>query len=104
MPEQWKIEIFDRGNGRIAFRPDLRGAEDGDPLRAAVGDLISWTNRTDRGIRLEAVNPPDIPHFNRTVGAGQPSEFFKFDGDPIEYRCVDPPQNHKITKPDPLVS
>jgi hypothetical protein len=97
MPEQWKIEILNSGNGRITFLPDVQGAGAGDPLHAAIGDLISWTNRTDKDISLEAVNPPNVPNFNRTVPAGQPSDFFQLDRDGIEYRSINPPQSHSIT-------
>jgi hypothetical protein len=103
MPESWKVEIFDRGNGTIAFRPDVRGAKDGDPLRASIGDLISWTNRTDKEVNLETIGPQKVPNFNRTIRAGEPSDFFQLDRDRIEYRCIDPLQNHEIRQFDPLV-
>jgi hypothetical protein len=59
MPEQLLVEILDDGTGGVVFRPD--GGNDGQPLRAKPSDLVVWSNRTDRELTLESVDPPGLP-------------------------------------------
>jgi hypothetical protein len=96
MPERRKIFILPDGSGGVVFLPDVRGAENGDPLRANIGDLVSWTNRTDRKVALQAVPPGSIPNFDREIDADRPSDFFQIGALPITYRCESPLKEHTI--------
>jgi hypothetical protein len=96
MPEVWKIEIWERPKGKIVFLPDQDDAGDGDPLRANVRDLVSWTNRTDRKIELAPVAPPDVPNFAQTIPPGGETDFFQLPQGNIVYECKNPQQNHEI--------
>jgi len=43
----WSIKIVPaKSGGGAAFQPNLAGFEQGDPLPAQQGDLVSWSNRT----------------------------------------------------------
>lgn len=44
--QSWSINIVPRGKG-VQFNPDVDGAEPGKPLKAQIGDLVSWNNQTD---------------------------------------------------------
>ncbi len=44
--QSWIINIVPAGDG-VALNPDVYGALPGSPLQAQVGDLVSWSNRTD---------------------------------------------------------
>ena len=42
----WSIRIVSAAGGTSAFQPRVPGANPGDPLKAQVGDTISWGNDT----------------------------------------------------------
>jgi plastocyanin len=97
MAEIWKILIHDATDGGVAFRPDVKGAKRGDPLKAVKGDLVSWTNRTDRALTLAA---DDGSSFGKEVKevkvpAGESTWFFEVTA-AVTYRCKRPAQTHKI--------
>jgi hypothetical protein len=92
--DEWVIEIKKAPGGGVFFLPDVRNAKPGDALRAKAFDLVSWTNRTDQEVALEA----PVANFNRTIPAGQPSTAFVLSVEPkrLEYQCINPPQRHVI--------
>jgi hypothetical protein len=98
MPNQFVIEILNAPDNGVAFRPDLPGAQAGDPLHARPNDLVLWSNRTDRDLTLESIEPP-APGLDQELKAGQTSDLFITPSDgtqSITYRCTRPVQQHVI--------
>ena len=58
MPNSWGIEIGIL-NGMVAFRPNVPGAQVGQPLGVAQNDLVHWINRTPLTIVLLSSQPPE---------------------------------------------
>ena len=92
MPNQFSIEILDAPNDGVAFRPDLPGAKEGDPLRVRPNDLVSWSNRTNRNLTLESIDPPGM---HLEIAAGDQSDLIVVTQN-ITYRCTHPVQQHVI--------
>jgi plastocyanin len=44
MAQVWSIMI--NGNVPAKFNPDVFGTNSGEPLKAQLGDLVSWNNQT----------------------------------------------------------
>jgi hypothetical protein len=42
----WSVHIVADGTG-AAYRPTIPGARNGDPVKAQVGDIVTWGNATD---------------------------------------------------------
>jgi hypothetical protein len=78
MADQWKIEILEDKNGGVGFRPDRHGAQIGDNLLARPNDLVSWSNRTNRDVVLEAIEPKGL--FRQQIAAGDQTWFLKING------------------------
>ena len=57
MANSWGIIISQPPDGTIVCTPDVAGAHDRQPLGANVGDLVTWNNRTNHEIVLQAVAP-----------------------------------------------
>src|SRR5262245_44071227 len=97
MANQFVIAIVSDGPNRVAFRPDLPGAQVGDPLHAKPSDLVVWSNRTDLDLRIESI-PPGQP-LDQDLAAGDTS-FSQFlvpgDQPTIEYQCTKPQKGHTI--------
>jgi len=41
----WSVHIVAQGNG-AAYKPTIPGAQIGDPVKAQVGDIVTWGNAT----------------------------------------------------------
>ena len=100
MPDQFTIEILDAPNDGVAFRPFLPCAQEGDSLHARPNDLVLWSNRTNRDLTLESIEPPalEAPGLNQEIKAGQTSDLFIIPPgtQSITYRCTWPVQQHVI--------
>jgi hypothetical protein len=109
MARQWVIEIFDKPNGDVIFRPDVRFVQDNQPLTVKNGDAVSWTNRTEHELTIVVLNHPLDPNlakrFDRKIAARDETSSFPIKGGdlPIAYRCVGFPQQHNITAVDAVV-
>lgn len=73
---QWSITIVQVSPSSVAFRPDLPGAQNGQPLGALAGDLITWNNTTNNAHLLQRTNPaPGGSNFlTNQIPAGQVSD------------------------------
>ena len=96
MANRWTINILQKMDGTVAFRPDLNGAAVGQPLGVHMGDLVTWNNKTDRTITLVSISPPAL-FLTEPIPAGEASDPIFHVGDKmINYACVDPPQQQHI--------
>ncbi len=71
MAQQWGIIIEEVG-GKVVFRPDVPGAQAGDPLGADVGDIVTWNNRTNDAHHPVATEPGGL-FLTEDIPAGQVS-------------------------------
>ena len=98
MSDQWSIEILSGPRGAVYFLPDVRGAKIGDPLQAQVGDVVTWSNRTDMDLDLQAVDKTKFPNFDRSIPAGEQSDLFLITSLEFDYCCKTPVKCHKIVE------
>lgn len=87
MPD-WLINIVASDSGDAEFVPDLRGAQQGQPLQADQDDLVTWYNQTDDVHQPwqtdSSYHPLDGSPLVDAVPAGQPSD---------TYNCTQPSTN-----------
>lgn len=83
--------------GKVAFRPDLPDAKQGDTLNVNEGDLINWNNRTDDAHQPAATNLKD-KYLTNEIPAGKPSSpAYKIPTYEIKYKCEND-ANDKVGK------
>jgi hypothetical protein len=46
----WSVHIVAQSNG-AAYKPTIPNAQIGDPVKAQVGDIVTWGNETDNLVR-----------------------------------------------------
>jgi hypothetical protein len=104
---QRSIKIIQLDKDTVAFQPDVEGAEQGQPLGAMTGDLITWNNTTGRDLELQVLSieppgttPPQQIFQNIKLPPGVSAPIFNVSqdvGTTITYRCKNPTvQPHSI--------
>jgi hypothetical protein len=86
MPNTWGIEIGIL-NGMVAFRPNLPGAQIGQPLGVAQNDLVLWINRTGLTIALVSTQPANLFLAN-PIPPGQGSQPFYMARSSVTYHAM----------------
>jgi plastocyanin len=75
----WTVKIVEI-NGVAAFVTDFPDSEQGDPLQAMQGDLVSWNNTTDNVHQPWETDPNYNPKTSSTLSGvlppGQPSNWY----------------------------
>ena len=85
MAESWSI-IIETVDETVVFRPDIPGAQAGQPLGANSGDLVTWNNRTDEAHWPVATDPKG-EYLTEDVPAGEVSDpIYKIDKT-VKYKC-----------------
>jgi hypothetical protein len=106
MPNSWGIEIGIL-NGMVAFRPNVPGAQVGQPLGVAQNDLVHWINRTPLTIVLLSSQPPGM-FLAEPIPPGQGSRPFFMARDTVAYAAMNagpfPSQPHLIVVVSPPVA
>lgn len=84
----WVVNIIESDSGDAEFVPDLRGAQQGQPLQADQDDLVSWYNQTNDVHQPwqtdSSYNPLAGSPLADAIPAGQPSD---------TYNCTQPSTN-----------
>jgi hypothetical protein len=105
MSNQWSIKIIDLGGGKIAFQPDLPGAQQNQPLGVNKNDLVTWNNTTNKTLTLKSINPAST-FLTDPIPAGKVSDpIFKVTAS-VTYACTNPttPQHSIQIAPPPATS
>jgi plastocyanin len=108
----WTVKIVEI-NGVAAFVPDFPNSQQGNPLQAMQGDLVSWNNTTDNVHQPWETDPNYNPKTSSTLSnilpSGQSSNWYncsqpKPTGNPppppprtwtVYYYCSQHPANHQ---------
>jgi hypothetical protein len=98
MPNTWSIMINQNPDGTVSFKPDVAGAQAGQPLGVQPNDLVTWNNRTNQALTLQSI-PPGT-YLTDPVPAGQvssPAYAVGATAGTVTYSCVQPlQQQHSI--------
>ena len=86
MAESWSIIIEEVG-GKVVFRPDLPGAQAGQPLGANNGDNVTWNNRTDEFHHPVATEPAG-EFLTDDIPAGEVSSPIFNISKSVTYKCA----------------
>jgi hypothetical protein len=66
--QSWSIKIVP-SNGGVSLDPDVYGVRPGTPLKAGVGDLVSWNNESGEKRTISVAQIGDIASEALDVGA-----------------------------------
>ena len=104
MPNTWSIHINQNPDGTVVFRPDVPGAQPGQPLGVQANDLVTWNNATNQTLTLQSINPAGL-YLTDPIPAGQVSDpIFSIGATTgtVVYSCVSPTQQrHSIVVINP---
>jgi plastocyanin len=78
------------GDVPAKFNPDVYGTNPGEPLKAQLGDLVSWNNQTTQPhqIRVGPLFTTDPIEAGKSSTPGWVVELPPKPGDPITYVCT----------------
>jgi plastocyanin len=65
MSQTWSVQI--NGKPPASFDPDVFGTNSGQPLKAEIGDLVSWNNRSKEDHQIAVTNPQGTVVFTTEV-------------------------------------
>lgn len=99
MPNTWSIMINQNPDGTVSFKPDVAGAQAGQPLGVQPNDLVTWNNRTNQPLTLQSISPAGV-YLTDPIPAGQvssPAYAVGGTAGTVTYSCVNPSkQQHSI--------
>ncbi len=103
MPNTWSIKINQNQDGTVTFQPDTPTGQPDQPLGVQLNDLVTWNNRTNQPLTLQAINPSGV-YITETIPAGQVSDptfsvaaITAAKATALVYSCVSPSQKrHSI--------
>lgn len=72
MSQTWSVMI--NGKDPATFDPDVFGTDPGQPLKAEIGDLVSWNNQTSDVHQIEVKGSDGTTTFTtKEIAAFKPS-------------------------------
>jgi hypothetical protein len=91
MAKRWVITIKDLPDGTVAFRPDVPGAQPGQPLGVNTGDNVVWNNTTNKAHWPVAMLPSGL-FLTKDIEPGRASRPSFNVQNSVTYMCLHHPQ------------